>query len=579
MTYRWVGILLLVVAFSSCESKEEAVPSDFNTLTAQFLKDYWAVFPTHATLQGVRSYDTTLTLPSADHRQQIRALATRYLEKIAAYPNDSLSPTQQISRQVLGHTLKRLLWEVDTLKAYAWNAAWYNIGPATGVLLKGRFATLEDRLINLRHRLPKAEKYYTLARENLTRPTEVHVDMALEQHEGTLSLLQQALVDSIEISALSGAQKQALLEAKQKAVMAVQDYIRFLEELPHTDSFTTSFRLGKALYARKFHYQLASTYTPETLFALAGAQMEETHVKMLRLTQKMWPDYFDTPLKSLDFSHVQQLLDTLSQNHVPPEQFMQAIEQQMDTLVAYVQKHKLVYIDSSKPLVVRQAPGYLQGIALVSISAPGPFDKYGDTYYNVNDLTQYNPEVAESWLQEYNNYMLQILNIHEAIPGHYVQLAYANEVDNPLLSVFGSNTMIEGWACYAERMMLDHGYEAGNDALQLMYYKWYLRIIANAMIDIGVHTRDWTREKVMDLLMNSAFQEEAEAANKWQRVQRTQVQLCSYFNGLMEILDLRDEMMVQQGAAFDLREFHDRFLSYGSAPVKFIRQAMVNETP
>lgn len=568
--------LILLTTYCT-QNRQTSAPESFPELTAQLLHDYWALFPSQATYQGIRSHDTLITLPNVAHREAVRSFAHGYLDQLSHFTIDSLPTQQQMEYQVVRNLLRKLVWQVDTLQEYTWNAAYYNLGPGTGILLKGRFAPLNDRLLAIYDRLLYTADYYRLAQAQLTHPTREHMEMAMQQNEGTLTLLEDELTDSLALSTLDNAVKAQFQLRIDSAALAVERYLTFLQKKLETSDEFASFRLGEALYNQLFAYELVAAYTPEELLAVAESQLEETHINMLRLTQKLWPNYFDEPLASLDFSHIQRLIDTLSSNHATPANFLTAIQNQMDTLVEFVREKDLVFLDSTKPLVVRQAPGYLQGIALVSISAPGPYDKQGDTYYNVNDLTQYDPAVAESWLREYNNYMLQILNIHEAIPGHYVQLAYANESPSQILSVFGSNTMIEGWACYAERMMLESGYGAEREELQLLYYKWYLRIIVNTIIDIGVHTQEMTQGDVMELLMDGAFQERAEAENKWQRVQRTQVQLCSYFTGLMEILDLRDEMMVQQGKNFDLRQFHDQFLSYGSAPVKFIRTVMVTE--
>lgn len=568
---------LLLITTQCTQRRAKSTPDTFTGLTTQLLEDYWALFPSQATYQGIRTHDTVITLPNTTHRDAVRSFAHSYLDQLSHYAMDSLSTRQQMEYQVVRNLLQKLVWQVDTLQEHAWNAAYYNVGPSTGILLKGRFAPLNERLLAIYDRLPYISEYYATAQQQLTRPTKEHIEMGIQQNEGTLALVRDELADSLAVSGLDNAVKAQFQERIDNAVAAIKGYLAFLEQQLATRQDFASFRLGEELYNKLFAYELVSAYTPEELLAVAEAQLEETHINMLRLTQKLWPTYFDEPLSTLDFSHIQRLIDTLSTNHAEPANFLSAIQTQMDTLVNFVREKDLVFLDSTKPLVVRQAPGYLQGIALVSISAPGPYDKQGDTYYNVNDLTQYDAATAESWLREYNDYMLQILNIHEAIPGHYVQLAYANESPSQILSIFGSNTMIEGWACYAERMMLEAGYGADSDELQLLYYKWYLRIIANTIIDIGVHTREMTKEEVMTLLVDNAFQEKAEAENKWQRVQRTQVQLCSYFNGLMEILDLRDEMRVRDADAFTLRDFHDQFLGYGSAPVTFIRQAMTGD--
>jgi uncharacterized protein (DUF885 family) len=185
------------------------------------------------------------------------------------------------------------------------------------------------------------------------------------------------------------------------------------------------------------------------------------------------------------------------------------------------------------------------------------------------------PEKAESFLREYNHWVLQILNIHEAIPGHYVQLQHANRSPSPIKTLFGNGAMVEGWAVYSERMMLESGYGGNTPEMWLMYYKWNLRTICNTILDYSVHVLGMSEAEAKDFLINQAFQTQTEADGKWRRVQYTSVQLTSYFSGYSEILDFRNQLKQQQGERFDLWKFHEQFLSYGSAPVSMIKRLMV----
>lgn len=564
-------VAILFILLLSCTRTK--LPS-FAQFGEDFLAEYWELFPEAATYNGYREFDTIVPIMSEDYRQKVRSFAKNQLRSLARYELDSLTTRDQLDHLLLTNTARRLLWEIDTLRAYEWNPTYFNIGPSVGMILKGTHAPLSEKITVVMKRLAQAPAYYMAAMESMSHPTREHISLAIEQHLGTMELLRHELPDSLGKAGIPEDERRQLMNDINTAATATLEYMDFLESLKRNDSLRP-FPLGAALYEKAFQYELVSSYSPDSLLAIALEQKEEAHTQMLRLTQKLWSKYFDEPLFTVDFSHIQQLIDTLSSDHAHPQDFQDAIRTQLDSLVAFVNDKELVHLDSSKPLIVREAPGYLQGISLVSISAPGPGDPNAPTYYNVNNLTKYDSATAESWLREYNSWMLQILNIHEAIPGHYTQLVYANKSPSAIAAIFGSNTMVEGWACYAERMMLENGWGNDADELWLLYYKWYLRIISNTICDISVQTKGWTREQVMDLLVEEAFQEKAEAENKWLRIERTNVQLCSYFNGLMEILDLRDEMMARQGDNFDLRNFHDQFLSYGSAPVSAIRKAML----
>lgn len=313
-----------------------------------------------------------------------------------------------------------------------------------------------------------------------------------------------------------------------------------------------SFRLGKELYAKKFEFDIQSGYTVDQIYEKALAHKKELHEKMYVLADKLWSKYIDNPAtwgqkgpmeKPKDsLVLIKMVIDKISEKHVKPEEFQSAIEKQMPVLIDFIKQKDLIYIDPSKPLVVRKEPDYMAGVAGASISAPGPYDKNGNTYYNVGSLAGWDKEKAESYLREYNQYVLQILNIHEAIPGHYTQLVYSNQSPSLIKSLFGNNAMIEGWAVYTERMMLESGYGNNEDEMWLMYYKWNLRSTCNTILDYSVHTKDMSKEDALHLLIDEAFQQKTEAEGKWRRVSVTQVQLCCYFTGYTEIYDFREEL-------------------------------------
>jgi uncharacterized protein (DUF885 family) len=202
-------------------------------------------------------------------------------------------------------------------------------------------------------------------------------------------------------------------------------------------------------------------------------------------------------------------------------------------------------------------------------------DPTANTYYNATPLDGFSAEQAESMLREYNDWTIQILDIHEAIPGHYTQLMHANKSRSVVKSLFGNGSMIEGWAVYGEKMMLDAGYGGGTPEMWLAWMKWNLRAVMNTVIDYEIQTMNLSREDTVAKLVREAFQQQTEATEKWRRATFTQVQLVSYFNGYTEITALRDEMRAKQGSAFSVKAFNNTFLSYGSAPVRLIRELMI----
>jgi len=266
----------------------------------------------------------------------------------------------------------------------------------------------------------------------------------------------------------------------------------------------------------------------------------------------------------------------MSEKHSKPEKFVDDVRAQIPALEKFVREHDLVDQDPSKPLTVRETPPFnpTRGVAIASIDAPGPFNPGAPTFYNVNPMSDFTPERQESFLREYNHWMLQILNIHEAVPGHYVQLLHANRSPSKVKTLLSNGTMIEGWAHYAERMMLESGWGNDEHELWLMLDKFQLRGACNTILDYSVHVLNMSEEDALKLLMQEAFQTETEARGKWRRVQLSSVQLTSYFAGFSEIYEFREQQKLALGEHFNLKDFHNRFLSYGSVPVKVIRGLM-----
>ncbi|WP_395062884.1 DUF885 domain-containing protein, partial [Flavobacterium sp.] len=436
------------------------------------------------------------------------------------------------------------------------------------------YDTLEIRLKNFGSKMNNIPAFYEAAKKNIKNPTVEHTQLAIDQNLGGISVFESDLKASLEKSKLSETEKTTILNKAQKSVEAIKSYVAWLQKLDNKTP--RSFRLGKELYAKKFDFDIQSSYSADEIYQKALAHKKELHEKMFVLANKFWTKYLGSAAKPSDkLAVIRQVIDKISLQHTTPEKFQSEIEKQIPELTAYVKAKNLLYIDPSKPLVVRKEPDYMAGVAGASISSPGPYDKNANTYYNLGSMSGWDAARSESYLREYNDYILQILNIHEAVPGHYTQLVYSNQSPSIIKSILGNGAMVEGWAVYSERMMLESGYK-NSDEMWLMYYKWNLRTTCNTLLDYSVHTKNMSKEDAISLLTKEAFQQQAEADGKWKRVTLSQVQLCSYFTGYTEIYDFRETLKKKDGDKFDLKKFHEKFLSYGSAPVKYIKELMLD---
>lgn len=547
----------------------------FSNYEQAFIADLWKENPDWATNVGYHNYDTVLIVPDSLSRQADLQFVARHLDSLKAYPLDKLTDANKIDHQLISNYLQSVQWSVNTEKSYQWNPSSYNISGTFAFILNENYAPLETRLRSFAARLKNVPAYYAAAKSQVVNPVPELTALAIDQNMGGLSVFQKDFADSLKKTTIPAAEQAEMIAASKAAVQAVTDYANWLKALKPENP--RSFRLGKALYDAKFNYEIQSSYPAEQIYDSAIARKGFVHGEMAKISRSLWPKYFgNTAMPADSLELIGKMIDTLSANHVKPEEFQSAIEKQLPALISFIKEKDLLYIDPSKPLVVRKEPAYMAGVAGASISAPGPYDKGGNTYYNVGSLEGWPKDKAESYLREYNHYILQILDIHEAIPGHYTQLVYSNQSPSLIKSILGNGAMVEGWAVYTEQMMLENGYGNNEPEMWLMWYKWNLRTVCNTILDYSVHVKNMSKEDAIHLLTKEAFQQAAEAEGKWKRVSVTSVQLTSYFTGYKEIIDLREAYKKQEGGKYSLKAFNEKFLSYGSAPVKYIRELMLS---
>ncbi|WP_166924284.1 DUF885 domain-containing protein [Flavobacterium poyangense] len=567
--------LLLSCNKSGKTTVNASLDKKFDQYKEGFVTSLWEINPDWASNVGYHKFDSVLVIPDSKEEKKQLDFATAQLDSLKQYDIDELSDKNKTDFYMIKNHLEDIIFSTKELKSGEWNPSEYNVCGSFAEILNGNYDSLEVRLKAFNTKMNGIPAYYEAAKKNIKNPTLEHTDLAIAQNLGGSSVFEGELSDALKKSKLTDAEKKEILDKAKVSVKAIADYAEWLKKLPNKTP--RSFRLGAELYAKKFNFDIQSGYNVDQIYKIAVDHKKDLHDKMFVIAGKLWTKYKGTAPKPNDkLDLIKQVIDKISLQHTTPEKFQSEIEKQIPELTAYVKAKDLLYIDPSKPLVVRKEPAYMAGVAGASISAPGPYDKNGNTYYNVGSMSGWTAENAESYLREYNDYILQILNIHEAVPGHYTQLVYSNQSPSIIKSILGNGAMVEGWAVYAEKMMLESGYK-NSDEMWLMYYKWNLRATCNTILDISVHTKNMSKVAALDLLIKEAFQQQAEADGKWKRVTLSQVQLCSYFTGYTEIYNLREELKKEQGKDFKLKQFHEKFLSFGSAPVKYIKELMLSK--
>ena len=551
----------------------------FDNYKERFVLALWKQNPGLASSKGFHLYDTALVVSDYNARKNELIFCKQQLDSIKRFNINTLSDNNKIDYHLIKSHLQSSQWYINTFKAFVWNPANYNVCGEFAEMLANNYDSLDTRLRNFYLKMKNVKAYYETAVRQIKNPTVEHTQLAIMQNEGGLSAFNEDLKDALANSHLNEKEKNKIITRAAESTTAIKNYVSFLKNL--NNNFPRSFRIGAELYAKKFEYNIQSGFTAAEIYTKAVAHKNDLHKKMYDITKKLWPLYMTgKSIPTNRLSAIKQMIDTLSVNHVQADSFQTEIEKQIPILAKFIKDKNLLYLDPSKPLIVRKEPAYMAGVAGASVSSPGPYDKAGNTYYNVGSFSGWDTDRVESYLREYNFYILQILNIHEAIPGHYAQLVYSNKSPSIIKSIFENGAMIEGWAVYTELMMLENGYGKSNgnseDEMMLMYYKWNLRSTCNTILDYDVHVKNLSKEGALNFLTNEAFQQKAEAEGKWKRVSVSQVQLASYFTGYTEIYDLRETLKKKMGSSFNLKAFHEKFLSYGSAPVKYIKGLMLH---
>jgi uncharacterized protein (DUF885 family) len=556
-----------------------------------FFADWWRLYPDSAIENGYYKTADRLVVPDERARADQLEHVRRWLEQLHRIDPKTLSPKVRADWVLLDNEFKSTRWEMTELRDWQWDPSLYNVASPFALLLATDYAPLEERLRTVMKRLEKVPDYYAAAQRNIQDPTPEHVDLAIQQNRGALGVFGDGLAKQLQASRLSTAERHLFDQRISAARAAISRYVTWLEALqkqmaatlrpagPHDIGAAAgrarSFRIGRELYEQEFAYRIQSGETAEALYHRAQQEKERLLARMGLLAQLLWSKYFPNEAAPSDRQELTaRVIAEISKQHATPAKFVPEVKRLIPQLEDWVNEHGLLTVDRSKPLVVRDTPEYERGVAGGSLDPPGPYNPGAQSYFNIDPFSELTAEQTESFLREYNRWMLPIFVIHETVPGHYVQLMYSNRSASLIKSVFGNGATIEGWAVYGERMMVESGYGGESAEQWLIYSKWNLRSVCNTLLDYGVHVLGMSEPEARQLLIHDAFQGEQEFREKWHRVKVTSVQLDMYFAGYSAIYDFRERLKKQRGPAFDLKRFHEQFLSFGSAPVPLIEEMM-----
>jgi uncharacterized protein (DUF885 family) len=558
---------LSVILFFVCVSCSTTQPTtttnmsnsaDFEKLTDDLLYGALALSPVAATQTGYHDHngmklDEMLDDYSPAGIEGQKKFYEGIQARVRSLNPSALDKEQQADLEIINNQLSLQLLDLNTIQSFKHNPTAYVelAGNALYVPFVLEYAPVDQRFGHIVKRLEKMPALFEQAKANLVDSPEVWNRVAVDENNGTVSLIDTELRGKVP-----AALKADYERAAAAALTALKDFNGFLEK--DLSKKTSDWRLGKENYAKKCEYALATGKTPEQLLAEAEADLQKTRQDMEKVAAP---------------KSVKEALDEIAREHATPDTYMAQAKKALEQATTFVRDNGLLTLPSRSNLSVIDTPEFMRGIFSVGGFNPAPplQPELGAFYWITPIPKSWPKERIESKLREYNNYGLQHLTIHEAMPGHYVQLEYANDVQPKsrrlLRNIFGNGPYIEGWAVYTQQLMTDQGYLDNSPGMRLTLGKQLLRVLANTILDVRLQTMGMTDQQALDLMIKDAYQEKEEATGKLQRAQLSSCQLPTYFAGWKGWLQVREHYQHKQGTNFSLRDFHERALKESAVPL------------
>jgi uncharacterized protein (DUF885 family) len=538
---------------------------DFPKLTEEFVYGSLAISPVSATAAGYHEHhgvrlDEKLDDFSPGGIQEQRQFFSGFRDRLALVKQEALMPEERADYQIIQNQVELALLDLNQIRSYRHNPTVYVelVGNALFNPFVLEYAPLETRYRHIVQRLFKVPELIQHARMNLIDSPDVWNRVAREENDGNIDLIDKTLRERVP-----AALKADFDHAAASALDALRDFNKFLKD--DLSRRPSDWRLGKDKYDPKFRYSLVAGKTSEQVLSEAEAALKSVRDEMTKLAAPR---------------SVKEALDKIAQQHATPETYMDQARKTLEEATAFVKEKHLVTLPARANLQVIPTPEFMRGVYSVAgfAQAPALEPQLGAFYWVTPIPSNWPKDRIESKLREYNNFGLQEITIHEAMPGHYVQLEVANDLEpktrRVLRNIYGNGAYVEGWGLYSQQLMSDEGYLNNSPELRLTMLKQLLRSIANAILDIRLQTMAMTDQQALDLMINDTFQEKEEATAKLQRAQLSSCQLPTYFVGWRGWLDTREDYKKRKGSAFQLSEFHDAALKESAVPMPALSQLL-----
>ncbi len=532
--------------------------------------------PVFSTQQGNREYDGLMDDLSPEARAEDARRDQQTLKELAKqFDRTTLSRNAQIDLEIWESFLRYRVWQYNNSDDFANDPRIYLLYCSDSVFGLFTQSTLprHRNVENAVSRISHIPAVIAAARASIKNPPKILTEVAIKRTEGAISFYEKDIFALAEESP----QISSLAVPCRKAAEALRDYKKFLEDEVLSRS-NGEWRIGEKKFGEKLAMELDAGLTAQEVIDAAEAEANRVEQEMYYVAKQLWSSVIKTkPLPADDTigrrETIRAVLSDLGKDHGVSETLVNDARSTVEKIKTFIRKKRILTLPDPDQCSIIEMPEFQRGFSAAYLNQAPPLDAKAKSLYAISPPpSDWPTDRQEAFFQEYNRSMLQVLTIHEAYPGHYVQLDYSNRVDSLIRKVLSSGVFAEGWAVYTEQMMLDEGYGDGDLALRLHQLKFYMRAVLNAILDYRMHCSAMSDEEALALLVDRGFQTSGEAIGKIQRAKQSSCQLSTYFVGRTAFYRLRQSVQRARGSAFDLGQFHEDVLLKGTLPVKYLAE-------
>ena len=554
-----------------------APASAFDKLALDFVAGYLAARPLRGVALGFHQYDGKI----GDYSRlaidaEIERLK-RFQAEFQKLEGSKLSKQAELDRRLLLSAIARELFQFEEMAVYDRNPMIYARALNVNVYIKRDFKPLEDRVRDIVTIEDQASNIMTAGRTNLSAALpKPYVELAIQIANGSADFLEKDLAAAVK-EVNDEPLMAAFRDANKKAAAALRDYASWLtkEKLPKA---TVNFALGAAKYRKMLAGAELVDLAPDKILALGQQRLKEEQNIFAAAARIIDPK--KTPI---------DVFKEIQNEHPKPGELITDVARDLDQIRQFVLDHHIVGIPSEVRATVKATPQFDRATTFASMDTPGPFEKKAtQAYYYVTPAeANWSEQEKNEWLTSFNYYTTDVVSIHEAYPGHYVQFLHLNASSaSQVEKIFSSYAFVEGWAHHAEKMMLDEGFGSAPNAtpeqkIRAAKYRMAqadeaLLRLCRLCVSIKMHTGGMSVAQAAKFFQENCYYEEKPSMAEAMRGTFDPGYL-NYTLGKWEILKLRDDYKAQEGANFSLEKFHNEILDHGAPPIRLLREIMLKD--